>query len=42
LQEKHDIVVERIRGPHLLFQREPLIASKAIEEFARRNLSIDP
>ena len=35
LQEKPDVVVKRIPGPHLLFQRAPQTAAKAIEEFAR-------
>jgi pimeloyl-ACP methyl ester carboxylesterase len=37
LEIKGDVGVERIPGPHLLFQREPARTAKAIEEFVRRN-----
>lgn len=36
LRAKSDVDVERIPGPHLLFQREPALGATAIEEFVRR------
>jgi pimeloyl-ACP methyl ester carboxylesterase len=36
LQYAKNLVIERITGPHLLFQREPVRTAKAIEDFAQR------